>query len=323
MKKYIGFDMGGSNLRSGIMDTETGKILASQKTETEAEKGKDVVTGRMVDLIKKVIEDSGITKKDIGAIGIGVPGLLDLEKGHTLFLPNLPGNWPDVPLADIISRELGLPVYLLNDVRAITYGEYKKGAGAGVKDMACFAVGTGIGGGLILDGKLHLGLGGTAGELGHIVIDFNGPRCGCGNYGCVEAYASGPAIAAMGFKAVTQGLTTNIGNMAGFDHNKIDASLIADAALSGDGIAKDIYNRAGFYLGIAIANVLVTASVQRVVIGGGVSAAGDLLLDPIKKTLKERVSIVPIDEVEVVLASLGSDAGLVGTAMWARDHEMK
>ena len=170
--------------------------------------------GRMADLFLQVIHSVGLQKDDIGGIGIGVPGVLDLENGETLFLPNLPGTWSHVPLRDTITNLTGFPTALLNDVRSITNGEWHFGAGRGVDTVAVFAIGTGIGGGLVVNGQLHLGIGGTGGELGHTIIDFNGPRCGCGNYGCVEAYASGPAIAAMGMKAVSQGLTTKYLNSA-------------------------------------------------------------------------------------------------------------
>jgi glucokinase len=183
--------------------------------------------------------------------------------------------------------------------------------------MACFAIGTGIGGGLVINDQLVLGIEGTGGELGHITIDFNGPECGCGNRGCVEAYASGPAIAAMGLKAVTQGLTTSIGRMAGYDLNKVTPELIFKAALAGDAIALDIYHRAGFYLGIAVANVLVSVGPRRVVIGGGVAQAGDLLLTSVRKTVAERVRMAPVDQVEIVPARLGTNAGIIGAAMWA------
>jgi len=138
---------------------------------------------------------------------------LDLEKGETLFLPNLYGTWPHVPLKATIEDKTNIPTTLINDVRSITLGEWTFGAGKGVDTIAVFAIGTGIGGGLVINGKLHMGIGGTGGELGHMVIDYNGPQCGCGNYGCLEAYASGPAIAMMGIKAVVQGLTTKIGEL--------------------------------------------------------------------------------------------------------------
>jgi glucokinase len=206
---------------------------------------------------------------------------------------------------------------LLNDVRSITNGEWRFGAGRGVDTVAVFAIGTGIGGGLVINGQLHLGIGGTGGELGHTVVDYNGPRCGCGNYGCVETYASGPAIAAMGMKAVAQGLTTRLGEMCGYDLNRITPELIARAAQAGDEIAKDIYEKAGFYLGIAAANVCSAIGPRRIILGGGVAQAGDLLLEPIRRTLRERVHIMPVQQVEVVPSQLGDNAGVIGVACWA------
>jgi glucokinase len=183
--------------------------------------------------------------------------------------------------------------------------------------IAVFAIGTGIGGGLVINGRLHLGIGGTGGELGHMTIDYNGPRCGCGNYGCLEAFASGPAIAAMGIKAVTQGLTTQIGELSNYDLNRITPELIAGAAQAGDPIARDIYEKAGLYLGIAAANVCVAVGPRRIVFGGGVAQAGDLLLEPIRRVLKERVVVMPVEQVQVVHSELGNNAGMIGVACWA------
>jgi glucokinase len=317
MKKYIGCDLGGTNLRAGVVDPTNGKILADRSTPALAREGHDAVMERMAALMEQVITDSGLPKSDFGGIGIGVPGLLDLKNGLTLFLPNLSGHWKKVPLRDTITNKVGLPTFLLNDVRSITYGEWKFGGGRGVDSMACYAIGTGIGGGIVVGGKLHMGVDGTAGELGHQTIDFNGPKCGCGSNGCVEAYASGPAIAAAGLKVVTQGATTKIGELAGYDLNKIDAALIAKAANMGDAIARDIYERAGEALGVAISNTLVTTDAHKIVIGGGVAQAGDLLLDPIRRTIKKRVFIMPLEEVEVTLAELGGNAGIIGAAAFA------
>jgi glucokinase len=316
MKKYIGCDLGGTNLRAAVVDVETGAVLHQTSVPTLAREGHDAVMRRMADLFLQLIRDAGMQRDDIGGIGIGVPGVLDLEKGETLFLPNLSGTWPHVPLRDTIARLTGLPTGLLNDVRSITYGEWRFGAGRGVDTVAVFAIGTGIGGGLVLNGQLHLGIGGTAGELGHTTIDYNGPVCGCGNRGCLEAYASAPAIAAMGLKAVTQGLTTRLGELAEYDLNKVTAKLIAQAALEGDEIAMDIYNRAGFYLGIAAANVCVALGPRRIILAGGVAQAGDLLLEPIRRTLRERVTDMPVEQVEVVPSQLGDNAGVIGVACW-------
>ena len=303
--------------RAAIVDVDNGSILYQMSIPTLARDGHDAVMKRMAGLFVQMIEWAGIKKEDIGGIGIGVPGVLDLEKGETLFLPNLPGTWPHVPLGDTIAKLTDLPVALLNDVRSITNGEWRFGAGRGVDTLVVFAVGTGIGGGLVINGQLHLGIGGTGGEVGHMTIDYNGPTCGCGNKGCLEAYASGPAIAAMGMKAVAQGLTTRIGEICEYDLNRITPELIARAAETGDEIAIEIYERAGFYLGIAAANVCVAVGPRRIIIGGGVSQAGDRLLDPIRRALRERVTVMPVEQVEVVQSQLGNNAGMIGAACWA------
>lgn len=317
MKKYIGCDLGGTNLRAAIVDVDNGDILLQMSIPTLARDGHAAVMERMAGLILQVIQAGSLQKDDIGGIGIGVPGVLDLEKGETLFLPNLPGTWPHVPLRDTIAGLTGLRTALLNDVRAITNGEWRFGAGRGVDTVAVFAIGTGIGGGLVINGQLHLGIGGTGGELGHTMIDFNGLRCGCGNNGCLEAYASGPAIAAMGMKAVSQGLTTAIAELCGYDLNRITPELIAKAAQAGDEIAKDIYEKSGFYLGIAAANICASVGPRRIIIGGGVAQTGELLLDPIRRTIRERVHIMPVEQVEVVPSQLGDNAGVIGVACWA------
>ena len=317
MKKYIGCDLGGTNIRAAIVDVDTGTVLHQMSAPTLAREGHDDVMKRMAELCLQVIQSAGMDKDEIRGIGIGVPGVLDLEKGETLFLPNLEGTWPHVPLQRTMEELTDLPTALLNDVRSITNGEWRFGAGRDVDTVAVFAVGTGIGGGLVINNQLYLGIGGTGGELGHTTIDFNGPVCGCGNRGCLEAFASGPAIAAMGLKAVTQGLTTRIADLCENDLNRVTPKLIAQAAREGDEIAKDIYERAGFYLGIAAANVCVAVGPRRIIVGGGVSRAGDLLLEPIRRTLRERVSVMPIEQVEVVRSQLGNNAGVIGVACWA------
>lgn len=317
MKKYIGCDLGGTNLRAAIVDVETGDVLHQKSIPTLAREGHEAVMRRMADLFLQVIASAGLQKGDIGGIGIGVPGVLDLDKGETLFLPNLPGTWPHVPLRDTITHHTGLPTALLNDVRSITNGEWRFGAGRGVDTVAVFAVGTGIGGGLVINGQLHLGIGGTGGELGHTMIDFNGPRCGCGNRGCLEAYASGPAISAMGMKAVSQGLTTSIAKLCDYDLNRITPKLIAQAAEAGDEIAEEIYEKAGYYIGIAAANACASIGPRRIIIAGGVAQAGELLLDPIRRTMRERVYVMPVEQVEVVASKLRNNAGVIGVACWA------
>jgi glucokinase len=320
MKPFIGCDLGGTNLRAAIIDNDAGAVMHQVTIPTMAREGDEAVMMRMADLILQVIQSAGLHREAIGGIGIGVPGVLDLEKGETLFLPNLPGTWPHVPLRAVMADLTGLPAAIINDVRSITLGEWRFGAGRGVDTLAVLAIGTGIGGGLVINGQLHLGVGGTGGELGHTVINFNGPRCGCGNYGCLEAYASGPAISAMGMKAVAQGLTTIIGDLCNYDLNLITPALIAQAAQAGDEIARDIYEKVGFYLGVAATSICASIGPRRFILAGGVAHAGRLLFDPMMRTMHERVTIMPVEQVEIVPALLGDNAGVIGAALWAEKY---
>lgn len=314
---FIGIDLGGTNIKAALVNTETGEIAAVRSTPTHAREGHDAVLAQMAVLIEEIILASNLSKDNVGGIGIGIPGALDLERGTTVFLPNLPGNWRNVPVRDQLARLSHLPVAILNDARSMTLGEWKFGAGRGF-DTACYTLGTGIGGGLVINGRLHLGINGSAGELGHVSVDLNGPKCGCGSQGCIEAYASGPAIAALGMKAVVQGRNTTIADMCGGDLNKITPELVCEAARRGDEAAREIYEFAGTVIGAGIANVITAVTPRRIVIGGGVAAAGELILDPIRRSMRARVFLVDALQVEVVAAQLGNNAGLIGAALWAR-----
>ena len=317
MGHYIGIDLGGTNLRAAIADTDTGQIFHLRKRPTLAAEGQEAVIGRIVGLIRELTQANGYAGS-IQGVGIGVPGTPDIDTGVIQFLPNLPGKWLNVPLRSIVEGQVELPVALINDVRAITLGEWTFGAGRGADTIACLAIGTGIGGGVVVNGQFHLGIGGTAGEFGHHVVEVDGLPCGCGGKGCLELYASGPAIAAMGVKEVMHGHTTRIGELVDHDLNRIDAGVVVEAALEGDPVAQGILQRAGRYLGIAVGNILGVISPQRVIFGGGVSLAGDLLLEPILQTVRERVHVIPLQKVEFVLAELGINGGLIGAALWAR-----
>ncbi|HJS18792.1 MAG TPA: ROK family protein [Anaerolineales bacterium] len=318
MSHYIGIDLGGTNLRAAITDTETGQVFHQRTFPTLATEGQEAVIQRIVQLIRELTQAGGNSNGAIKGVGVGVPGTPDIDRGVIQFLPNLPGKWLNVPLQAIIEEQVQLPVALINDVRAITLGEWTFGAGRGVETAVCLAIGTGIGGGVIVNGEFHLGIGGTAGEFGHHVVEVDGLPCGCGGKGCLELYASGPAIAAMGVKEVMHGHTTRIGELADHDLNRIDAEMIFQAAREGDPLANGILQRVGMYLGIAVGNILGIISPQRVIFGGGVSRAGDLLLRPIMQTVNERVHVIPVEKVEFVLAELGSRGGLVGAALWAK-----
>ena len=321
MKVYIGCDLGGTNIKAGLVNLENGEVLISNSIPTESRQGPDAVLERMAGLISRLIDESEYSNNEIGGLGISAPGMIDLETSTTLFLPNLYSEWRGVPVGEKMSNYLGLEVSMLNDVRAITYGEWAFGAGKGVDSMACFAIGTGVGGGLVVNNELVLGFDGTAGELGHQTVDLNGPLCGCGNHGCIEVFASGPAIAAEAARGVRQGWSTKIAELIDHDLNQLTPKVVAEAAEMGDEFALEVWNRAGTYLGIGVANILTTVGVKRVVIGGGVGKAGDLLLDPIKKVVKARVFLMPVEKVDIVNVKLGTQAGIVGMAAWsARQH---
>ncbi|MGI6741882.1 MAG: ROK family protein [Brevefilum sp.] len=321
MKYFVGCDLGGTNIKAGIVDIKHGKVLVSNSIPTDSRQGPEAVMKRMADLIIDLIGDSSIQKDEIGGLGISAPGVVDLETNTTKLLINLYGGWRDIPVGERLHGYLELEVSMLNDVRAITFGEWAFGAGKGVDSMACFAIGTGVGGGLVVNNQLVLGFGGTAGELGHQTVDLNGPICGCGNHGCIEVFSSGPAIVAEAARGVCQGWATKIVDLIDNDLNKLTPKIVAKAAEMGDEFALYVWERAGYYLGIGVANVLTCVGVKRVVIGGGVGQAGDLLLDPIRREVKKRVFLMPVDEVEILNTSLGTDAGLLGMAAWSAQKQ--
>jgi glucokinase len=248
---------------------------------------------------------------------VGVPGYINPQQGTTLLVPNLPGPWRGLPAGPLLQEQTGLPTALINDARAFVLAEATQGAGRGAHAVLGLTIGTGIGGGIAIDGRLHLGIDGSAGEAGHQTIDPNGPPCNCGNCGCLEAFASGPAIAALGMKAVAHGATTRIGELVGHDLNRITPETIRQAAEQGDAVAREILARAGGYLGIGVANLVTILSPNRVILGGSVANLGRWLFEPVLHELRRRVHAVPVERVEVVPAALGADAGLVGAAVWA------
>ncbi|MFN2304220.1 MAG: ROK family protein, partial [Anaerolineales bacterium] len=276
MDVYVGCDLGGTNIKAGLVDITRGEILKSDSIPTLSHLGPEVVLERMAKLIMALMQSSEFKRDEIKGLGISAPGMIDLDTNTTLFMPNLHGGWHDIPVGSIMKSHLGMNVSMLNDVRAITYGEWAYGAGKGVDSMACFAIGTGVGGGLVVHNQLVLGFDGTAGELGHQTVDPNGPLCGCGNHGCIEVFASGPAIAAEAARGVRQGWKTEILDLIDHDLNKLTPHVVAKAAEMGDELAIQVWKRVGSYLGIGVANILTSVGVKRVIIAGGVARAGDL-----------------------------------------------
>lgn len=317
MSFCIGVDLGATHMRAGVVNVSDGFVHARAKTETRGEQGPDAVIARLAALCERVLADAQISRADIHAVGIGAPGRVDMTNGITRFLPNLPTQWRDVPLAARLQEHIGLRVAVLNDARAATLGEFSFGAGRGARTMACFTLGTGIGGGLVIDKKLYLANDGSAGEIGHQVVARDGLPCTCGGRGCLEVYASGPAISAQGVRAVLTKQPTRLAELANGDLNRITVALIQQAAQEGDWVAREIFRAAGEYIGIAAANIVVALAPEKIVLGGGVMQAGDWLLPAVRETVRERVHLTPAGQTKIVAAALGDDAGVVGAAVWA------
>jgi glucokinase len=289
--KALGIDLGGTGIKVAVVESGDPPTVGVRATdETDAAEGPDAVLDRMAELACRAIGESG----PVDRVGLGAPGPLDVERGRSLFMPNLRG-WTDVPIVAELETRLGLPVALINDVRAHTLAEHELGAGRGFRNLVCFAVGTGVGGGVVVDGRLLLGMNGTIGELGHQTLVPDGPPCPCGNRGCLEQFASGPSIAR------AAGMPSG--------HEAIGA------ARAGNPVALAALQRAGRMLGIGIANVALAVGPERVIIGGGVASAGDLLLDPARSELARRNRVMPIDRIEIVAAELGALAGAIGAAL--------
>lgn len=313
----VGVDLGGTNLRAAVVNVDDGRVVADARDLTHAEQGPASVIERMACLIQQAIGDARVDGAEVAAIGIGVPGLYDPATNVVRFVPNLPTTWPGVPLGPEIQSRLGRQTVLINDSRAFILAEATFGAARGGRTVVGMTIGTGIGGGAVIDGRLHLGLDGTAGEVGHHTIIPGGFLCGCGNRGCLEAHASGPAIATLGIKAIRQGRTTLLRELVGGDLNLVTPEVIVRAAERDDPVAVEILDEAGSYLGMGVANLITLFSPDAVVLGGGVAAAGEWILRPIRRVVRERCRVTPLARVKIVTASLAQEAGVVGAAVWA------
>ncbi|MCS6840861.1 MAG: ROK family protein [Roseiflexus sp.] len=317
MNVYLGIDLGRTKIAAAAVDVRTGERLLRLAVPTEAHEGPAAVIERMAALAGQVCAQINTPLDQIPAIGVSAPGLIDLEQGVTILLPSLPSGWRNVPLAANMTGLTSRPTVIINDARAFTLAEATFGAGRTARSVIGITLGAGIGGGIAIDGRLYLGVDGTAGEVGHMTIDPYGPRCGCGNRGCLETFASGPSITAMALRVVAQGMTTQIGALVDYDLNKITPGVIARAAEQGDTIAREILQRAGSCLGIGIANLVTIFSPERIVIGGGVSRLGEWILEPARAEVVARCHLKPLNQVQITLAQLGGDAEVIGAALWA------
>ena len=311
-KISLGIDLGGTKIIAALVDRQ-GRILARDYRETMPADGQAAVIARMIDAACTVMEAGGVNASQVAAVGVAAPGPIDAESGVVTAPPNLPG-WKDVPLRRLMEEDLRVPTWLENDANAAALGEHRFGAGKGTRHMIYVTASTGIGGGLILDGQLYRGATGAAGEIGHITLLPKGPHCGCGNRGCLEALASGRAIAREGRERVSRGVPTLIGDLAEGDLDQISAKLVAQAAAQGDVPAREIIEEAMSYLGLGMASLVNLFNPELIVIGGGLTKMDELLFDPVRRIIARTAFRSSAEAVEVVPAQLGDDVGVLGAA---------
>jgi glucokinase len=311
---YASIDLGGTKIAC-VLASGDGQILAEQAIPTQSHEGPQAVLERIATLVEAMTVQHDCRPV---ALGMGVPGLVDLPNGVVRFLPNLATAWRGVGVRDWLEPRLGYPVFLLNDVRLAALGELTFGRGRNVGCLAFFAIGTGIGGGIAINGQVRLGKVGSAGELGHQTILPNGPRCGCGNAGCLEALASGPAITAEGVRLLLSAQSPKLFDLVDGDPGRITPREMALAAEAGDQAVRGALIRAARYVGIGVANVIVMLHPDLVILGGSVAQIGSLLFDTVREVVYRRVTVFPVKTVRIEPSLLGSKATLWGGIALAR-----
>lgn len=309
----VGVDIGGTNINVGVVSIEGAKPLAFHTLPTEAQRGAKFVVDRVVKMIEQsmseVMQTSGCNREAFAGVGIGSPGPLDRKTGTVISTPNL--GWRNFPLRDLIQNVVGLPATLDNDANAAAYGEWWLGAGRDARTLIGVTLGTGIGGGVVINGELYHGASDAAAEIGHMTIDSTGRKCKCGNYGCLEAYASGPAIAARAVEGIESGASSLLPELAG-DLQHITAETVFEGVVQGDPYATEVVIDTAKFLGVGLANLINILNPEILVISGGVTRAGEHLFEPLRKEIRRRAFRVAEQACRIVPSDLEGTAGVVG-----------
>lgn len=319
-RPILAVDLGGTKIIAALI-LPAGEVMSRNYCLTLAGEGPKAVIHRVLSAIEGVLAKAKLEICELGGIGIAAAGILDTGEGVVTTSPNLPG-WDNVPLKKLLVDKLGIDIYIINDASAAALGEHRFGAGKGVNNLVFLTVSTGIGGGIIIDGKLYQGANGCAGELGHIVIESNGPKCNCGNLGCLEALASGTAMAREAVRRLVQGETSCMRELVEGRLENVTAEVVASAARQGDLLACEVVSSIANYLGIGLANLVNIFNPELIIIGGGVSKMGDMLLEPARKVVEESALSLPSKTVRIVQARLGDDAGVVGAAAYVNERQL-
>ncbi len=305
-------DIGGTKALIGFVD-RAGRIVARERYPVAHLREPGQIVAELAARLHALARREGLAWERVAGLGYSTAGMMDVESGVIFSSPNQ-GNWRDVPFRSLLADALALPAWIEMDANAAAMGEAWKGAGAGAEHFIYIVVGTGIGAGILAGGRVHRGWRCTAGEIGHTTLDPDGPLCSCGNYGCLEGMAAGPAIARRAEGAIQQGRQTVISELAA--GSAVTAEMVADAARQGDRVACEVMSEAARYIGIGVANIITLLSPEAVALGGGVMrGAGDLLLEPIRREAERRCGVwVDIKSRRIELSRLWEDAGLLGAA---------
>ncbi|MCK2002941.1 ROK family transcriptional regulator [[Brevibacterium] frigoritolerans] len=309
MFHVIGMDVGSQNIKT-ILTGITGKVIKKSIVPLPAQTTNEALLSLMIDSVSGILDHTKIDEEKIVGIGVSMHGIVDVEQGSSVFAPNL--NLQDIPIKKVLEERFNMMVKVENDGRAMSLGELWFGNGAGIDSFVCINVGRGIGAGIIINGKLYHGSHFISGEIGHMIIDIDGPQCTCGNYGCLQTFASGPSIVEWVKKEMRLGHSSLLTTMTKGDLEKVTGELIYSSALEGDTLCKTALQQAGRYLGVGITNVIHTVNPRRIIIGGGVSNAGDLIMDNIIQTVNQRALTNPAKQTEIILSKFGDDATAMG-----------
>jgi glucokinase len=314
-RRHVGVDVGGTNIRAGVVDG-AGRILGEARRPALAERGLRAAVERTIEAIFEAVDNAGFTPADVQGIGLGVPGAHRSREGICMYSPNFADS-RGVPVAPPIQEALQLPTFMLNDVSVQTLGEHSFGAGRDYSYVVMITLGTGIGGGAIIDGELRIGPTEGFAEVGHMIIDPEGPFCGCGNRGCWEALAARDAIVRRAVEKIQRGRQTAIAEMVDYRLGSITPALIAHSAEQGDAVAIEVLAETGHYLGVGIVNLIQLYNPEVLIVGGGIAQAGRWLFEPILRTVRARSHMVPASTCRIVPSQLGDDAGVIGASVLA------
>lgn len=319
MSQYtIGIDLGGTNIKAAIFNQDF-KTVVEKSVPTEAIYGPTFVLNKMKETINELLLSANLSKDDIRCMGMGIPGLLDPEEGLSIFSPNFPG-WENIHVVNEMERYFGIPTFIDNDVRVNLYGEWRFGSGAGYDHLVLLTLGTGLGSGIVSDGKVLYGKTSSAGEIGHMNMYREGRPCKCGSSGCLGRYVSAIGMVNTLIERLNDGHQSIIQEWVQQDHSKITAKMISDAYDLGDKTAIEVMHETGRILGFGLSNVINLYNPEIIIVGGGMSAAGDRLLNVVRETTAKHALRLSNTACTIQVAQLGERAGMIGAAVYANER---